>query len=557
MRRLLLWLLGSLLVVFGLSLLPSPVSLAHAQRGGEETGPIAQRGGSEMTGPYDVVQGWPKWAHPYPRPGYIWGSQGGVFAESPDRIFLASRGEIKLPAQVPRNFPGNWGAFGIWNGELAQATGQLPEFHNCIVIVDRDGNLVESWTQWDYLFEEGRGPHTVKISPYDPERSVWVISDINHQVWKFSNDGKKLLMTLGERNVFHDNDDPRGFRRPTDIAWLPDGTFFISDGYGNTHVMKFDKNGKFLKMWGTKGTGPGQFNGPHGIAVGLDRRVYVSDRGNGRIQVFDEEGNFLEEWPGIAPHTILMSRDQHLWAFDSRTDKVVKFSLEGHLEYSWGTHGTAPGEFWAVHELTADSEGNMYGAEVFGGRTQKFRPKAGADPAKLIWGQPLMPKAAPRDVITGCSPSPTCGGAPPSARPAAVAQGSKPDLSGTWLLDSAKSDPAGGDSGERGYGSAWPKMIVKQTATEITVENGEPAPRGIKLVFKQDGSESVNTEYKEVRSGGPTKSHLVWEGGKLYLWTYQWYLHLRDEMSLTGGGLSIVRAGDTSTRKLVYTKSAS
>ena len=102
-------------------------------------------------------------------------------------------------------------------------------------------------------------------------------------------------MTLGERNVFHDNDDPRGFRRPTDIAWLPDGTFFISDGYGNTHVMKFDKNGKFLKMWGTKGTGPGQFNGPHGIAVGLDRRVYVSDRGNGRIQVFDEEGNFLEQ----------------------------------------------------------------------------------------------------------------------------------------------------------------------------------------------------------------------------------------------------------------------
>jgi hypothetical protein len=559
MRRVLFVLLAALtlLVAFGLGSLISPVSSAQTQRNGEESNPWALKGGSGMTGPYDVVEGWPSWAHPYPRPGYIWGSQGGVFAEAPDRVFLASRGEIKLPPNLPRNFPGNWGALGIWNGRLAQATGQLPEFNNCIVIVDREGRLIEAWTQWDYLFEEGRGPHTVKISPYDPERAVWVISDINHQVWKFSNDGKRLLMTLGERGVFHDNDDPRGFRRPTDIAFLPEGSFFISDGYGNTRVLKFDRNGKFLKMWGTRGTAPGQFNGPHGIAVGLDRRVYVSDRGNGRIQVFDEEGNFLQEWPGIAPHTIMMAGDQHLWAFDSRTDKLVKFGLDGHLEYSWGTHGTSPGQFWAVHQVTADSEGNMYAAEVFGGRTQKFRPKSGANPTELVWGQALMPKTAPRNLTEGCTPSATCGGG--GTRRATGTIPAPPNYSGTWVLDTARSEPAGGDSPETGYGSAWPKMRITQTASEITIENGEPSPAGLRLSFKLDGTESVNREYKEQRSGGPTTSWVIWDGGKPFLWTYQWYLHVRDEMTLTDGGkgLSIVRAGDTSTRRLHYTRSAS
>ncbi len=165
-----------------------------------------------------------------------------------------------------------------------------------------------------------------------------------------------------------------------------------------------------------------------------------------------------------------------------------------------------------------------------------------------------MPKTAAQNLTTGCTPSPTCGGG--GARPPVAAR-TVPNFSGTWQLDTAKSDPPGGDSGEDGYGAAWPKMIIRQTASEITVENGEPAPKAVNLVFKLDGTDSVNREYKEVRSGGPTTSWVMWDGGKPYLWTYQWYLHLRDDMSLTDGGLSIVRSGDTSTRKLFYAKSAS
>src|SRR3990170_3206251 len=125
------------LVVFGLGLLSVP---ALAQ----------QKGGEEETGPYDVVANWPQ---SFARPGYIQGSQGGVFAESPNRIFLANRGELKLPDKLPDNFNGAWGSLG------QQATQAKAELRNCIVIVDATGKVLESWTQHDHLFQGGRGPH--------------------------------------------------------------------------------------------------------------------------------------------------------------------------------------------------------------------------------------------------------------------------------------------------------------------------------------------------------------------------------------------------------------
>jgi hypothetical protein len=198
-------------------------------------------------------------------------------------------------------------------------------------------------------------------------------------------------MTLGVRD--EPGNDDKHFKRPTDIAWLPDGTFFISDGYGNTRVVKFDKNGKFLLTWGTPGTGNGQFNTPHSITVDRNRRVYVSDRANNRVQVFDENGKYLDQFPNIAqPYHIRISNDGYLWAFSGPLDKFLKYDLQGHLLYAWGTHGTEPGLFWAVHQFSSDSEGNLYTAEVFGGRPQKFRPRPGADPSHFFKQVALMPK---------------------------------------------------------------------------------------------------------------------------------------------------------------------
>ena len=360
----------ALAAVFGFGLLSAPALLQ-------------QKGGEEETGPYDVVDKWPQ---PFARQGYIQGSQGGVFAETPNRIFLLNRGELKLPEKLPAAFNGSWGSLGT------QATTATPELRNCIVIVDANGKMLESWTQHDHLFAGGRGPHHVKISPYDPQHHVWVIDDNRHQVFKFTNDGKQLVMTLGEAGV--PGNDEKHFARPTDIAWLPDGTFFISDGYINTRVVKFDKNGKFAMTWGTKGKGPGEFDLPHSIDIDRNRRVYVADRSNSRIQIFDENGKYLDQWPNIRqPFHIMISADQHLWVVDGTTNKFLKYDLNGKLLSSWGTYGTFPGAVWGVHQFSVDSAGNVYSAETFGGRTQKFRPKPGADPSRLIGAPlPLMAK---------------------------------------------------------------------------------------------------------------------------------------------------------------------
>src|SRR5205823_5960417 len=285
-----------------------------------------QKGGEDETGPYEAVPNWPQ---QLARPGYALGSQGGVFAESPNRIILVNRGEIKLPEKLPNDYNGSYGSVG-------SALTPKPEMRNCIIIVDGAGKLVESWTQWDHLFEGGRGPHKVKISPYDPERHVWVIDDMRQQIFKFTHDGKRLVMTLGEAGVA--GDDEKHFGRPTDIAWLPDGTFFISDGYVNTRVVKFDKAGKCLTTWGTKGAGPGQFDLPHSIDIDRNRRVYVADRSNGRIQVFDENGKFLDQWPNIRqPYHIMITADDRLWVSDGVTNKFLQYDLNGKLLSSWGT----------------------------------------------------------------------------------------------------------------------------------------------------------------------------------------------------------------------------
>ena len=346
---------------------------------------LQEKGGEEETGPYSVVENWPA---PWAQQGYIWGSQPGVFAETSNRIFIAARGELKLPDTLPRGFNGIWGSLN------QRATEPKPEMRNCILVVDGNGKVVdgESWSQWDKLFEGGGGPHKIRISPYDPEHNVWVVNDARHVIYEFTNHGQVLLRTLGVPDV--PGDDATHFNRPQDIAWLPDGSLLVADGLGNSRVGKFDRNGVFVKAWGSRGNGPGQFSGPHGIATDKNRRIYVADRTNHRIQVFDENGTFLDQWPGLRqPNDILISADQHVWIADGTNAKVLEYDQAGKLLYSWGTYGTFPGGFWELHQMSMDPDGNLYGADSFGGRTQKFKPRPGADRSKLIGAAaPLMSK---------------------------------------------------------------------------------------------------------------------------------------------------------------------
>ena len=127
---------------------------------------------------------------------------------------------------------------------------------------------------------------------------------------------------------------------------------------------------------------------PHGIVVdSVTRHIYVNDRGNHRIQVFDENGNFLDQWsygPESSLDFLYMSADRHIWASDSRTSKILEYDLEGHFLYAWGSFGDWPGAMWNVHQMSVDQEGNLYIAETAGGRTQKFHPRKSANLEFLV-----------------------------------------------------------------------------------------------------------------------------------------------------------------------------
>jgi DNA-binding beta-propeller fold protein YncE len=379
-----------------------------------------QKGGQDQTGPYEVVENWPKpLAQLNGHEQWTWGAMQGIFAESPNRVFLLMRGELPAlarPTEVaypsvgpgisfpvsqtpfrnasvgPVSSPGNSGSDG-WNGWKG-TLGVDARWEHCLIVVDAQGNVIEdeTWKQWDHLF---RRPHSVSINPYDAEKHVWVVDDRQHAVYKFTNDGKQLVQTLGVRG--EPGTDATHFNRPTFLTWLPDGTLFVADGYANTRVVKFDRTGKYLTSWGEKSTRdndttPRTFNAVHGIVVDPDtRRVYVTDRENARIQVFDENGTFLDQFSTGGPSTpqvLYLSADKHLWTVDNDTSKVVKYDLDGRYQYSWGSRGEWPGALWNVHGISVDQEGNLYLAEVNAGRAQKFRPRAGVNPALLV-GKPI------------------------------------------------------------------------------------------------------------------------------------------------------------------------
>jgi peptidylamidoglycolate lyase len=382
------------------------------------------KGGEDIAGPYEAIPDWPKPLTSLPgHENWTWGAVEGIFAENPNRIFIAQRGELpalKRPVNTPLpqfgpslSFPTGEVPFrNASQGPVASlpgggAPGDLPEkadenwkgkvdvdarWEHCIVVVDASGTITEQWTQWDSFFKR---PHAIYISPYDPDKNVWVVDDYKQGIFKLSNDGKRMLQTIGTPDQA--GADETHFNRPTFLTWLPDGTMYVADGYNGTRVVKLDKNGKFLLAWGQKGnppkeTRPGYFNVVHGIAADpVSRHVYVVDRSNHRIQVFDENGKFLDAWP-VDEHSsinfLYISADHHLWAADDRNSKIVEYDLQGHLLYSWGTLADWPGGLFNTHGMSVDQEGNLYVAEVGNGRAQKLRPRQGANPALLV-GKPV------------------------------------------------------------------------------------------------------------------------------------------------------------------------
>ena len=264
------------------------------------------------------------------------------------------------------DLPGNW-ALGPVAGVAADSENRVYVFQRGqdappLLCFDNDGRLLFSWDQPPF----GR-PHMVTI---DTDDTVWLIDDGGHVIYQVSSEGQ-VLFTLGVPGV---RDAPgTGFDQPTDIGFGPQGEMYVSDGYGvNKRVVKFDVQGNVLLEWGTPGEGEGEFALPHALSVGPNGLVYVADRENWRVQVFDPNGVFLTQWRHIGrPSDLILDPDSNFWICDAPNGRVTKVSLHGEALGFFGEPGKGVGELSAAHDIAYCPNGDVIVGQL-DGRVQKF-----------------------------------------------------------------------------------------------------------------------------------------------------------------------------------------
>lgn len=250
-------------------------------------------------------------------------------------LILASAGQIYSQPN-PYRADENWAQFGrkigsisgveidrrtgnVWVAERCEANSCTDSMDNPIFLFDPSGKLLKNFGAGLFIT-----PHGMFL---DKDGNIWVADQVprngkGNQVIKLSPDGK-VLMTLGKAGVA--GDGPDTFNNPSDVIVAPNGDIFVADGHGgttNARIVKFSSSGKFIKAWGKKGTGPGEFDTPHALAFDSKGRLFVGDRANRRIQIFDQDGNFLEEWKQYgSPSGIYIDPKDNIYVADSQSNK--------------------------------------------------------------------------------------------------------------------------------------------------------------------------------------------------------------------------------------------
>ncbi len=299
---------------------------------------------------YQEVKGWPSLPA-----GVQLGEAAGVAVDVNGHVFIFHR-------------PGR--------GFDLKATTKLTE-PTVLEIDANTGKLISSWGANMFLV-----PHGITI---DGQNNVFLTDVSLQQVFKFTHDGK-VTFALGEPRV--GGWDATHFNEPTDIAIRPDGTFYVSDGYVNSRVALFDRNGKWLLEWGKKGSGEGQFSNPHGLVlVSGNTNVLVADRENSRLQLFDRFGKFQRQWTGAKDarttgriFCIAADADGFLYTgirradYDTEHTGVIKLDREWNIVASIGFGKPGDPVFNAVHDIAVGRDGSIYVAETRTKRVVKLRP---------------------------------------------------------------------------------------------------------------------------------------------------------------------------------------
>jgi len=221
------------------------------------------------------------------------------------------------------------------------------------------GKLVKTWGQGMFVW-----PHGIR---FDRDGNLWITDGRadkgnGQMVYKMTTDGSKVLMTLGTKGV--SGDGPNQFNGVTDVAIAPNGDIFVADGHVNSRIVKFSKDGTFIKEWGRKGSGPGEFNLPHSIVFDSRGRLLVADRSNKRIQLFDQNGTFLEEWKQFGEASgLYIFPDDTLYVTDWQEKKAIFIgsAKDGSIRETIEGLTLAEG-------LTVDKQGSIYAAETLPGK---------------------------------------------------------------------------------------------------------------------------------------------------------------------------------------------
>jgi streptogramin lyase len=246
-----------------------------------------------------------------------------------------------------------------------------------ILKFDASGKLVKSFGAGMFVW-----PHGLHV---DREGNVWATDGRGkegkgHQVFKFSPDGR-IVMTLGKAGV--SGDGPDTFNAPSAVLIAASGDIFVADGHGgdtNARIMKFSASGKFIKTWGKQGSGPGEFKLPHTLAMDSAGRLFVGDRPNNRIQIFDQDGNFLAEWKQFGrPSGVFIDKNDIIYVTDSESNTAQNPGFKRGIRIGSAKdgkvtafipdplpakEGSGPGTGSAAEGVAADVDGNVYGAEV-------------------------------------------------------------------------------------------------------------------------------------------------------------------------------------------------
>jgi peptidylamidoglycolate lyase len=307
---------------------------------------------SESQVSYELVNNWPKLSK-----SYKLGQPTGIGIDKDDHIFVFHR------------------AGRIWTKPFPDSAIS----QNTVLELDNEsGKIINSWGANYFIM-----PHGLTV---DKQNNIWLTDVGLHQIFKFSHDGK-LLLKLGVAKV--PGNDSLHFNLPTDIAVADDGSFYVSDGYGNSRVVKFSSTGKYIKAWGTYGNRPGEFIIPHGIAIDKNNTIYVADRQNNRIQLFDTSGNFIKELKNDVHveqlPSISIDKADHLFAIDYDPTKKMDNTANGSTIFEFDPFQNAKNHFGAAgsvnrttsyfHDIAIDSKGNIYVGDITGLKVLKFKPK--------------------------------------------------------------------------------------------------------------------------------------------------------------------------------------